>query len=83
MKCYKIVITPFDTFADSRVKMFGGHNTGEFYILDMDMTKEQLEADLRQTAETVEVIEISKAEFELLSREKLGFYAPKPEAMTW
>ncbi|HEV2202282.1 MAG TPA: hypothetical protein VGR73_20885 [Bryobacteraceae bacterium] len=79
MEHYKIVMEPFDASADSRIKIFGGHNTGDFYILDTDMSKTQIENDLRQTAESVEVIEISKAEFESLSREKVGFYASKPE----
>jgi hypothetical protein len=82
MKYYKIVIEPTDASAQSRIILFGGYNTGDFYILELDetdMDTDQLETDLRRTAESVEIVEISKVKFESYSREKLGFFAPKPE----
>jgi hypothetical protein len=81
MKHYKITITPFDKSTDGYIKgTLGGHSIGRSdYILDIDMSGEEIEKQLRQTADNAEVVEISRSEFELLSREKLGFYAPKPE----
>jgi hypothetical protein len=79
MKYYKIAIKPFDPIAHSRVIVLRGHDIGDFYILDTKFSKDQLESDLRQTAESVVIIEITKAEFESLSREKLGFCALNPE----
>jgi hypothetical protein len=80
MRYYKIVIRPFDTSADAYIRgTLEGHAIGnETYILDIDMSEGQVERHLRETADNVEVVEILQDEFERLSREKLGFYAPKP-----
>ena len=77
---YKIVIRPFDTSADLYIRgTLEGHAVGgETYILDIDMSRDQVEMHLRQTADNVEVVEIPQAEFELLSRQKLRFFAPNP-----
>jgi hypothetical protein len=79
MKCYQVVIKPCDTIAVARIVVLGGLNIGDFYILETKTNRDELANDLRQTAEGTEVTEISRVEFETLSREKLGFYAPKPE----
>jgi hypothetical protein len=80
MKHYRITVKPFDKATDGYIRgTLEGHSIGHGdYILDIDMSREEVENNIRQTADDVEVVEISGSEFERLSREKLGFYAPKP-----
>ena len=65
---YKIVVRPFDKTADLYIKEnLGGHVIGGgAYILDTDTSGDQLERDLRQTADYVEILEIRQDEFERL-----------------
>lgn len=80
MNYYSIVMKGFDASADARIKTLGGHEIGPgCYILNTRRSSKQIEDDLRQTADEVEITEISNAQFESISREKLGFYAPNPD----
>ncbi|HEX4748232.1 MAG TPA: hypothetical protein VH302_01705 [Bryobacteraceae bacterium] len=80
MSYYKIVIEPLDFVTDAYLKTLGGYNIGAGqYILDIDRDCENLKGSLAETAESVEVVAIEEPEFEAISREKKGSYAPKPK----
>jgi hypothetical protein len=76
---FKIAMIGYDRSAEARIILYGGHKiTDGCYILDTDETEAHIKSDLSQTAEMVEMTQITPAQFEVVSRERLGFYAPNP-----
>jgi hypothetical protein len=80
MHPFRITMKGFDRSAEARIVIYGGLKIrdGE-YILDTKESRDSIETDLRQTAETVEITDLTPAEFESISREYRGFYAPNTD----
>ena len=79
MQYYLVTVSGRD---DAYASVVGGSKIDEgqyiFNFLDGEKVIAQVLNSIKQTAEDAKSTVLSPAEYEMLSREKLGFFAPHP-----